>query len=385
MFLENIIEICVYGESVERFINMCSYHKIQFFNIRKTKDACYMKMYASDFFSIKEIVKKSGVKIKIIKKEGISFQIKKQVKRKTFCIASFFCLFLLWISSHFLWGIQITGNHSVTNDMIKDYLQANGIYYGMPLSKIPIYEIKTKLRNTYDQITWVSIYLKGANLQISIKEDDSIKPKFNSDISYSNIISDENGIVESILVRTGTGMVSVGDEVAKGDILISGKIDIEAEDGTIKETQHCNADGEVTIIYDYPVLERISMEYLDKEYTGRSVKRIEIFLNNQLFSFSLFKIPYIKYDTLTKTTELPLLNVFSIPANIKTSLYREYYIHRKKYTLEEAEKLINDNLNKIILTLEEKGVQIIEKNVRIDTNSAYLSMTGNLKLKKIIN
>ena len=40
-------------------------------------------------------------------------------------------------------------------------------------------------------------------------------------------------------------------------------------------------------------------------------------------------------------------------------------------------------MDKIILSLEEKGVQIIEKNVKIRTNGAYLSMTGNLTVRSL--
>ena len=54
---------------------------------------------------------------------------------------------------------------------------------------------------------------------------------------------------------------------------------------------------------------------------------------------------------------------------------------RKKYTNPEAEKLLNKKLDKIFLSLEEKGVQIIEKNVKIETNSVYSTMSGSLTLK----
>ena len=49
----------------------------------------------------------------------------------------------------------------------------------------------------------------------------------------------------------------------------------------------------------------------------------------------------------------------------------------------EAEKLLNEKLDKIILSLEEKGVQIIEKNVKISTNSAYMYLTGDLTVRSL--
>jgi len=385
LLLNNVVELNVCGEQIERFLNMCSFHNIKIFDIQRKENSCHVKINAEDFFVLKDIRKKTGVKIQIIHKEGFYFRILKQAKRKLFIISSLLCLFLLWISSQFLWGIQIEGNKTITKDLITDYLQENHIYFGMPLSKIPINELKTDLRNTYDEITWISIYLKGTNLHISIKERDTKKPSNSQFYTYSDIAASENGIVDSILVRQGTAMVKVGDEVSKGDILISGKVDIIADDYTIKETYLCNADGDVYLIYNYPIEEQISLEYLTKEYTGNQIQKMDLYYKNSLIPIPHLKIPYTKYDSVTETIDYPLCNILSIPIAIKQTTYREYQMIRKKYNNLEAEKLLKNKLDKIFLSLEEKGVQIIEKNVKISTNSAYLSATGNITVKSCCN
>ena len=383
MFLDNIVELHVLGEHIERFLNMCSYHNIKLFDISKTEDDCYVKIYAADFKHIKKIVRKTNVKLIISNKSGPYFLIKKYTKRKVFFITSFITLFLLWIASHFLWSIQITGNYTISNDMLTDYLRENGIYYGMPLSQIPIYELKTNLRNTYDEVTWVSIYLDGTILRISLKENDSVKPKINKNTSYTNLVADENGIVESVLVRQGTSMVKAGDSVSQNDILISGKIDIMADDYTIKESKYCEADGDIYLIYHHPIEESVSLEYLVKEYTGNIIQRKELFYQNTPLKFPHLKIPYTKYDAITETLDQPILKALSIPLTIKQITFREYHITKRKYDHLEAEKLLNEKLDKIILSLEEKGVQIIEKNVKISTNSAYMYLTGDLTVRSL--
>lgn len=383
LYLKNIVKICIFGENAERFLNMCSFHDIKLLNIQIHEDKYYADIYAKDFFLLKDIIKKSNVKVKIVKKEGISFHIKKHAKRKIFFIASFLCLFLLWIGSHFLWGIRITGNHSVTDDLIQDFLQMQGIYYGMPLSKIPIFELRTNLRNAYDEITWVSIYLEGTNLHISLKENDTLEISKEIESASANLIADQTGIVDSIVVRQGTPMVTAGEEVLKGEVLISGIVEIPADDGTIKENRYCKADGDVYLIYDYPILENISLEYLAKEYTGNYIEKYDLYINNQRLKLPHLKIPYVKYDSITENIESPIINLLSLPLKIKKNTYQEYLVIKKKHTNSQAEKLLKEKLDKIILSLEEKGVQIIEKNVKISTNSAYLSMTGNLTVKSL--
>ena len=385
MLLKNIVELSVQGENIERFLNMCSHHNIKLYHITQIEDKCYFKIHATDFFLIKDIVKKSQVSIKISQKKGLYFRLQKKVKRKIFFLASCLCLLLLWVGSHFLWGIRIEGNHYITNDLIIEFLQEQGIYYGMPLSKIPIYELKTNLRNSYEEITWVSLYLEGTNLRISLKENDTIPPNTSSQTTKMDLIADHDGIIDSIVVRQGTGVVKAGEEVKSGDTLISGKVEISADDGTIKETKYCKADGDVYLIYEYPILENQSFEYLTKEYTGKVTEKFDLYLNQRLLKIPHFKIPYIKYDYLTENLEHPLIDLLSLPLKIKKNTYREYYLIRKKYTNSEAEKLLKEKLDKIIISLEEKGVQIIAKNVKIRTNDVYLSMTGTLTLRTLCN
>ena len=128
MNLNNIIEICVSGENVERFLNLCSFHDIKLSNITNIDNKYYMNLSSEDFFKLKSIIKKSNVKVKITKKKGFLFQIKKQAKRKLFFITPFLCLLLLWISSHLLWGIRIEGNSAVTDDLIEEFLKEQGIF-----------------------------------------------------------------------------------------------------------------------------------------------------------------------------------------------------------------------------------------------------------------
>lgn len=385
MNFNNILEICVSGENVERFLNLCSFHNIKLSNITNTDNKYYMNLSPEDFFRLKAIVKKSNVNIKITKKKGIMFQIKKQAKRKLFFITPFLCLLLLWMNSHLLWGVRIEGNIAVTNDLIEDFLQEQGIYYGMPLSKIPIYDLKTNLRTKYNEITWVSIYLKGAYLQISLKEHDTKEFLSNPIINSENLVAPADGTVESVLLRQGTAVVKEGDKVEKGAVLIEGKVHIPDQDGSIKETRYCKADGDVYLVYPYAIEEIITLEHVEKQYTGKTYNKYIFTWKDNLWEFPFFKVPFLKYDCVTTPLNLSFLKFLSIPLEIHKADYQDYVLVRQKYTEEEAKKIAEQKLNKIMTSLEEKGVQIIEKNVKIKTNSAYLSLTGELTLKERCN
>ena len=79
---------------------------------------------------------------------------------------------------------------------------------------------------------------------------------------------------------------------------------------------------------------------------------------------------------MTKEKQLQLLQNFYLPVTYGKIIFREYYIKEQKYTKEEAKALLNEKYTKFITTLEEKGVQIIAKDVKIETNDLEWVLTG---------
>ena len=72
----------------------------------------------------------------------------------------------------------------------------------------------------------------------------------------------------------------------------------------------------------------------------------------------------------------------SIPVYLGEVTHREYRDTEYFYTEEEARGHLNQKLMDFLADLEEKGVQIIEKNVKIDRNSLSWSISGNFLVRE---
>ena len=73
-----------------------------------------------------------------------------------------------------------------------------------------------------------------------------------------------------------------------------------------------------------------------------------------------------------------MLEEFSIPVFWGVRRYLEYVEIEDLYGDEEGVILLKKFLDETMKELEEKGVQIIENNVKIETDSQYLKLTGYL-------
>ena len=381
-FFGGYISVLISGKEAERFFNLCVKRGIELWDITKQEEGYVLNMRAKDFFQVKDISKKTDSKLRIVKRQGFWFWWKKQLKRKFFLTGPFFCVFLLWLLSQCLWSVKFEGNYQLSRDILMDFLKEQGVHYGMRLDRIPITEIKTRLREDYEEINWVSVSIEGTVLHIRLKENDVWSVE-SEELPGIDLISPVDGIVNDILVREGTALVKKGDEVKKGDVLIEGKVPILDENGEVKRIEYCQGDGDVWLKTDIPVDENLKLLYRKREYSGEEKKKVFLELGEHKLGLDIRKVPYAEYDILEERKAISLLGEIQLPLTYCTRIYREYTSVQAEFSPKEGEKILQERLAKIIEALEKKGVQIIEKNVKIVPNNVSLSLKGTITILQL--
>lgn len=366
--LKGYLLIQVTGYSPERFMNLCSNKDILLWNITKQDDGYLMCISLKAFRSIRPIVKKTGTKVVILKRYGLPFFIWSVKKRSFFLIGLFFAFLFWYISANFIWEIELNGNHQISDDEIFKYLEENNVEVGKLKNTVDIENLEKGIRRNFNVITWTSAKLTGTKLKISIKENDV--PLLENQIStpeYGHLLADHDGVVKSMIVRSGEICVEIGQEVKKGDILINGCVPVYAEDGTVKNYQYYLADADIYIEHSGTYKQEIPIHYIEKQYTGRekTTNYIEIF-GKEISSLTTPR--YISFDVLSQSKQLVLLENLYLPIYTGQITYREFYNVEKTHTDEEAKVLLNQKAEEFWQTLTQKGVQIVKKNVTIEKN-----------------
>lgn len=384
-YIKGYLCIRVTGFSPERFMNLCSNKGILLWNIHKDADEYYMCLSIDGFFKLRPVVRKTGTKVAIVRRCGLPFLMSRMWKRKIFITGFVFAaVFWLW-TSRYIWEIDINGNFTITDDVIIEYLNNIDVVIGMNKSELNIENLEKGLRKEFYEITWTSAKLEGTKLFIEIKENDKIdlEAGYQNDIKQytaSDLVATRKGKIVSIVVRTGIPQVKVGQEVEKGDVLVSGRIPVYQEDGTVRKYNYCNADADILIEYTMDINETISLFYEKKNYTGREKKQYYLKIFGRYICFANRTVPFLSYDYITDEDSLTFMRNFVLPVTFGTNTYREYYTVDTKYSKEEAKKVLNDKYRKLLLTLTEKGVQIIGKDVKIETNDSKWGFRGTLTL-----
>lgn len=371
------VRIRAISPTPQRFLNLCSVNDISLWDIVSEGDVYEMNLSVADFFRLKPIVKKTKTKVVLEEKKGLPFCMQKWIKRKIFICSSLMCVMSLYILSLFLWDIQLVKEGQLTNEMLLSFLQDNGISYGSYKKGIDIDKIEKKLRDEYPFIIWTSFRLEGTRLYVDVKENEQTIEEKRTEKNACDLYATVSGKVVSIVTRSGIPQVKIGDEVKKGDLLVAGEVPIYNDDETIKEYMYVCADADIRLETKLSYDKKLDLLYKKKVYTGE--EKTAYYFRIHKNSFSTSGLPeYEAYDIVTDLKQGKILDDFYLPLYYGTISYQEYCFKELIYTEKEARMLMETEFEKFCKTLQEKGVQIVEKNVKIEKNGQSLCVDGSI-------
>ena len=385
-WIRGYLLVIIRGDSPERFFNLCSNHNIVIWGLSKTKEGFVFKMSIKDFFRLKPIVRKTKTRPFIMKRYGLPIYIHRYKKRKIFFLGLFIAALLVYYMSLYIWDVQITGQQSHTEETIVEYLKTEGIYAGIKKSNINCTKIEEMLRKKYEDVGWVSAEIRGTRLLIKITETNMPEP-YVKPSGPCHLIADRDGLVIGMVTRVGTPKVSIGTVVRKGQILVSGIVEIKGDDQTVIRRGAVIADADIIIKTYYNYKDKLELAYNDKIYTGNSNHYYSLFLfGHEFYLLNPFKDydKYKYYEHLVSERDVRLNENFYLPIKWSSITNQEYELVKKTYTEEEALSLATKKLNLYISRLEEQGVKIIENNVQFTLSNKEIVASGKLIVEQKI-
>ena len=175
--------------------------------------------------------------------------------------------------------------------------------------------------------------------------------------------------------------MAIGDTVEKGTVLVEGKVPVYNEDATVREYSYVDADADIMLEHASAFTASLPFDHIEKKYTGREKSSHYIKLGERAWAMPEDR-PFLVYDSVIRESRPLMLEKLSVPVFWGTVTYREYQNMEYKYTEEEAKAHLNQKLMDFLAELEEKGVQIIEKNVRIEKGSEAWALTGEFLVQE---
>ena len=321
-----------------------------------------------------------SAELKEKKKKGIPFIAFRYRKHYSFVAGVVLCMAFIYICSLFLFNITFSGNSNLTTPVLTRYLESIGVKNGCRTACIDCNDIEKKMREDFDEITWVAAAVKGNHLYISIKENDSFEGEIKSTEIPENIIASDDGTIESIITRSGTPLVKKGDNVEKGQVLVSGVVNICDDSGEVIAKRGVTADADVLIKTEMIYSDELSEKYENKVFTGKTRVNAVIRAGKYIISIGPGAVGLKLCDKKEDYKTLKINDDLYLPVSVGKITYYEYKPEEYTYSDEEASAVLNGRLARLLSQLNQKGVQIADERVKIFKNNDIYTCEGALIL-----
>lgn len=370
-FLRGYLVVKIRGIHLEKFINLCSRNNIYLWDVVRQDTTLTVKIAAADFYRIRRIARKTRCKAYIEKKQGLPFFYIKLKKRKLLLVGGvLFIVVLYWLSS-FIWFVEVEGLETLEESQILNQLQSLGFKEGIWKYSLDLDEIEDKLILKNDKLSWVNIKIKGVKAIVKViekKEPPEIKPHIPCDI-----VADKRGLIVNVKALKGDPLVKKGDMVEKGQVLISGIIELEEA-----ENYYVHAEGEVSAACWYkekieaPIVEQQKVKTGNKKVIYRlKVGSKQIQLSNSKHSFKDYVV-----EQETKTL-LKWRNINLSVELIKEIIF-ETQINKKFIGVDKAVEKAKQKLKHIVMEKIPEDAEIVsmeyQKKVLASNNTVLVEV-----------
>ncbi len=345
-WLRGYLRVNINGTGAEKLLNIAAANRISFRDLHYKSGKISGCIPVSSFKELRTYGFKSHARLHITERHGLPFLLNKYHLRIGFFAgaALFFCI--LYFMSMFVWRIDVVGNKNVSEKDILAACNQLGIYEGSFKKRITPKVDAQKLLLEVDGLAWASLNIEGCVLTVDVTEirNEQIKGE-----EPCNICASFDGIIKKLDVTSGNALVSVGDVVRKGDILVSGINERAGFTEFVVSSGEVIAETERTFTAERAFKDKVAIK------TGKIKKRT-------VFSFFGLDIPLylgnVKGDYISdvKVRSFELFGK-GIPIEFTT---KKFIITEQKdvvYTYEELSKMLEDE---IIEEIEKSGIKEYE-------------------------
>lgn len=207
--------------------------------------------------------------------EGLPFWLWRRRGRAGLLLGTIFAIALLILSERFVWAIRVTGNEHLSAGQIRQTLAAEGLEIGTYLPGLRMNEIETRVLLRSEELAWISLRMEGT---VAVAQVIERIPEPQTHDRPANLVAACDGQIEGLELFRGQAMVSVGQPVRAGELLVSG-----VYDSATVGYRYTRAAGRVLARTERELTVEIPLSYEEKTYSGSPERRTTL----QFFNFSI--------------------------------------------------------------------------------------------------
>ena len=346
------------GLNFKKFLTLLKKENIEVFNFKRCEyNLLFITIKKQDEKSFLQVTKKLNYVLEEIK-DTLFLTTQKKIKGSlSFFLTIVFLIISVVFSCNMVYKTEVFGLQNISKQEIIKVLNDNNIKMFKTKSNYNLDDIELLLKTKIKDISFASAIIQGNTLIINIDE------KINNDkdiYDYKPMVAPYDCIIQSISLKSGTAVVSVGQTVKKGQELVLPYINYK--DGTKLNVE---ALAEVKAYVEVSN----TTEYMENHTELIRSGRTQTFEEYSIFNYNFSSLPKTKFEKYTAEVEktYPFKN-FIVPIQKKKTIYYELIEKNVFVPFDKVKQNIIEQNKKILYN---KFTSDIDKDREVFSTIAY--------------
>ena len=300
------------------------------------------------FFSLRRLRKAAesqNILLTLISSHGIPALLVRYRHRYGLFAALLLSVAVTVLASGVIWDIRVDGENKLSEREVKEILRECGLELGTPTRSIDSGVLENRVLIFSDDISWISVNIIGTVAEVEIRELDFSEDD-REQTSPANLVATEHGRIVALEDISGNIAVEIGEEVAKGQLLIGG-IYGDEESGFRYTRARGRVIAEVERCFELEIA-RVKTEKVYKE--TQKCEKYLIFFKKRIKFFSNYRNLPPTCDKIDIEEYIPAPNDRYLPIGIHDTRYLEYEFVERELSDGELSALAYEQMSALIAT-----------------------------------
>ena len=317
-------EVRVERAYAEQVLNLCMRGGVPYLNGGSGKESLLLLVRERHARRLCALLQREGI-LYAVRRRGFPLSLLRLLRRPGLMLGCLCVACMLVASECFVFDIRVTGNRTLTEREVKQRLAAQGFTVGTFIPFVDTDRLENRVMLAGDGIAWLSVNIRGNVANVELVEQSIRQPA--TVLRPAHVVAARSGEVVAVELYRGNVVVTAGQRVKQGELLIAG-----VYDSATTGLRFTRAYGKVfaRTVYSFEV--EIPLSYQKKVYTG------EVFEKKTL---NFFAFPIKVYENTGNCTTLcDIIYIVEncspvTGADLPLALYTERHL---PYTLQTAQR-----------------------------------------------
>ena len=315
------------GAQPEDFLNLCARENLVLWRmVQRDLFTLEVQVTARQYARLCQLAQGAQCGVELEKRQGLPYFFLRFRRRYALLAGVALCLVLFAIGSRTVLTIEVTGNETVTREEIISQLRLCGVSVGTYGPGIPIREVENRMMMAMDALSYFSLNLHGTRAEVIVREGDPA-PEIRAETVPTDVVSSATGVITHIEPWVGDAQFQEGEAVCEGDVLISGRMEMD----TVTPTEHdlgtmlVHAEGKVLAQTWHTLTAQISLKAQVKTYTGEEIRHYSLSLMGKRVKFYQNSgISDAECDKIIHEYPFAIRGVFTLPFSLVRERVQPY-------------------------------------------------------------